>query len=30
LNKNEFSYPSFYGDGNAALFIAQKIIENIG
>ncbi|MFM7636858.1 MAG: non-hydrolyzing UDP-N-acetylglucosamine 2-epimerase [Crocinitomicaceae bacterium] len=30
LNKNEYSYPSFYGDGNAALFIAQKIIENIG
>jgi UDP-GlcNAc3NAcA epimerase len=30
IEERYLTYPSFYGDGNAALFIAEKIIEHIG
>lgn len=30
IGELNLTYPSFYGDGNAAIFIAQKIIEHIG
>jgi UDP-GlcNAc3NAcA epimerase len=30
IEEQQLTYPSFYGDGNAALFIAEKIIEHIG
>lgn len=30
LNKTDFSYPEFYGDGKAAEFICSKILEEIG
>jgi UDP-GlcNAc3NAcA epimerase len=29
LNKSNFTFPSFYGDGKAAEFIVQKIIEDL-
>jgi UDP-GlcNAc3NAcA epimerase len=29
LNKTNYSYPKFYGDGKAAEFIAEKIIEHL-
>lgn len=29
LNKTDFSYPPFYGDGKAAEFICDKIIEEV-
>lgn len=29
LNKSDFSYPELYGDGKAAEFICEKIIENL-
>lgn len=29
INKNDFTYPTFYGDGKAANFICSKIIEDI-
>jgi len=28
-NKTNYSYPAFYGDGDAASFICQKIVENL-
>ena len=30
LEEQHLTYPSFYGDGNAAQFIAERIIEHIG
>jgi UDP-GlcNAc3NAcA epimerase len=30
IEEQHLTYPSFYGDGNAALFIAERIIEHIG
>jgi UDP-GlcNAc3NAcA epimerase len=30
LGEQNLSFPSFYGDGNAAQFIAERIIEHIG
>jgi UDP-GlcNAc3NAcA epimerase len=30
IEEQHLTYPSFYGDGNAAIFIADKIIEHIG
>jgi UDP-GlcNAc3NAcA epimerase len=29
LNKTDFTYPDFFGDGKAAKFICEKIIENL-
>jgi UDP-GlcNAc3NAcA epimerase len=29
IEEQHLTYPSFYGDGNAALFIAERIIEHI-
>ena len=29
MNQNNFTYPSFYGDGNAAEFICSKICEDL-
>lgn len=29
ITKSDFSYPSFYGDGKAAEFICEKIIEHL-
>ncbi|NNM16650.1 MAG: UDP-N-acetylglucosamine 2-epimerase (non-hydrolyzing), partial [Bacteroidia bacterium] len=29
LSKNDFTFPSFYGDGKAAHFICEKLISNI-
>lgn len=29
MTKTDFSYPAFYGDGKAAEFICEKILENI-
>jgi len=29
LNKNDFTYPSFFGDAKASEFIVGKIIENL-
>ena len=29
LRKTDYSYPEFYGDGNAAKFIAEKLIEHL-
>jgi len=29
IKKDDFTYPSYYGEGNAAEFICQKIIEQI-
>jgi UDP-GlcNAc3NAcA epimerase len=28
-NKTNYSYPAFYGDGDAASFICQKIVEDL-
>jgi UDP-GlcNAc3NAcA epimerase len=30
LEQQHLTYPAFYGDGNAAKFIAERIIEHIG
>ena len=29
INKTDFTYPGFYGDGKAAIFICQKLIEHL-
>jgi UDP-GlcNAc3NAcA epimerase len=29
LNKTDFTYPAFYGDGKAAHFICEKIIQDL-
>ena len=29
LNRDDFTYPSLYGDGKAAEFIANKILEHL-
>ena len=29
MNKESYSYPSFYGDGRAAEFICEKIVEDL-
>ena len=29
INKTDFTYPAFYGDGKAAEFICEKIIEEV-
>ncbi|MFZ9028815.1 MAG: UDP-N-acetylglucosamine 2-epimerase, partial [Crocinitomicaceae bacterium] len=29
MNKTDFTYPTFYGDGKAAEFICEKIIEEV-
>jgi len=29
LQKSDFTYPAFYGDGKAAYFICEKIIQDL-
>ena len=29
MNKSDYTYPAFYGDGKAAAFICQKLVENL-
>ena len=29
LNTDSFTFPNFYGDGKAAIFIVEKIISDI-
>lgn len=29
MNKSDYTYPAFYGDGQAAVFICQKLVETL-